>query len=197
MKRGGPLKRSKPLQAKAGLGPGKGLQRGKGLAPGKLLARGKGLARTAWGSSNPKPQGAQAEQARLASAAWHATVTSVGCQVCKYEDGLPMVSAATYCTTPVQGHHVLPQEKIRDFVRAAMHTQLLADDEAAAMLVRLLWDPRNGLGVCTNRHSQHTNGTKRIPRHLVPSAAWTFAAELGMTHVLERQYPVASQGIRS
>lgn len=91
-----------------------------------------------------------------------------------------------------QAHHVLAQQHIKSHVQGLR----LADNAAAAKLLRrLLWDPDNGLSLCERCHHRHeyTPGG-RLPREMVPAAAWAFARRLGSWAVarLERDYPEAT-----
>lgn len=63
-----------------------------------------------------------------------------------------------------------------------------------------VWDRRNGLWVAEGPHMahEHTGGSHRIPRDLLPTAVWEFARELDAiagtewaTAHLERTYPAA------
>lgn len=185
MKRGGPLKRRTQLRAK------------QGLQPGKALARTKRLARQAWGT----PPGAQATPAAraadaAASGAWHAAATANGCEVCKYEQGMPLAYTVPGCDTSVQGHHPLPQQHIKRYVKTQAHKRHLGKAEAALLLRSLLWDKRNRLGVCTHRHESHTNGTRPISGNLLHPDTWVFADALGLGHVLARLHPVDGKVLR-
>lgn len=73
-------------------------------------------------------------------------------------------------TRNVQGHHVVPKHAVKK-----------KGGE--------VWDARNGMAACEECHARHTNAFRRIPRYLVSSAAWSFAEELNLTHIIEREYP--------
>lgn len=107
---------------------------------------------------------------------WHRIVAGRGCQVC------PRLGRA--CDGPVQAHHVTTQQYIKRYVRGLGLPQAQHLD----MLARLLWDTRNGLGVCYRAHRRHTNATERIPLALVPEQARAFAEEIGLAYVLPKQY---------
>lgn len=53
----------------------------------------------------------------------------------------------------------------------------------------LLDDPRNLTAFCHIHHFASENWSDRFTRDEIPPAAWEFADELGMRHVLERLYP--------
>lgn len=160
------MKRNKPLRSK------RGLRTVKGLKPGGPLKRGKAL--------QAKPTGVRGALDVQASAAFKAKVTAFGCKVCGPE--------GRQCAGGTEAHHVLDQQWLKRHVRSLR----LPRDEAHAALRSLLWDPRNGLGICTRRHDLHTRGIHRIPRAVVPAKAWQFAGELpGGRERLLRMYPEA------
>lgn len=87
-----------------------------------------------------------------------------------------------------QGHHVLGQQHIGDYVRGLR----LDDAEAFALEEQLLSDRRNRLPLCPDCHYEHEyEPYGRLPRRFVPASAWEFAPELGTWAVvrLERDYP--------
>lgn len=86
------------------------------------------------------------------------------CRVC-YQLGLA-------CSGPVQGHHVLTQQALRK-----------------RGFEEFLWDKRNRLATCEGAHMRHHTRIRPIPRELLPDSAFEFAAELGLTWLLERVYP--------
>jgi len=51
-----------------------------------------------------------------------------------------------------------------------------------------VYDTRNAVPVCGRCHANHTAATRRLPRACLPVEAETFAAALGLTHLLERYY---------
>lgn len=77
-------------------------------------------------------------------------------------------------------HHVLPKAAIKREGYAG----------------HWLRDARNAMPLCMACHFGHENWRPRLPRHMVPTSAWEFAAELGpwATARLERAYPVARVG---
>lgn len=87
-------------------------------------------------------------------------------------------------------HHFVPQETLRRYVLD------WTPRDRDKVLRRLLHDRRNLAPMCAQGHMA---GEPRQPRFLatlqpfsraeVPAQAWEFAAELGLTHVLERHYP--------
>lgn len=73
----------------------------------------------------------------------------------------------------IQAHHILPQHKLKQ------HNQ---HDH--------LWDERNGLGLCAYHHPRHTNWRQRVPRELIPAAAYEFAEEVKLAWLLDLEYPL-------
>lgn len=110
----------------------------------------------------------RAKQGPLALAWYEATAKKKVCVVCG-------------STHKVQGHHVIAQQVLRRVARKFSYDVLV-----------LLWDKRNGLAVCRDCHAAHTSAKKRIPRSCIPLPALEFAAELGLTYIIERDYPEAA-----
>lgn len=96
----------------------------------------------------------------LAAGVWHDTVTAGGCVMPGPHSG------------PVQGHHVITRNRLK-------REGLTAHE----------WDSRNGVGLCERHHMQHHAYRERLPRELLPESAFVFAADLGLGHVLDREYP--------
>lgn len=86
-------------------------------------------------------------------------------------------------------HHILPARYIRRFVRTKRRELHLDVDETKRLLLSLMYDPRNGMSLDRRCHDKHEKAFFRVPREAIPRKAWQFAAELEMTHVLERLYP--------
>ena len=59
---------------------------------------------------------------------------------------------------------------------------LMGDDKA---------DPRNGIVLCCFHHVRHDHHVERVPRELLPAAAFAFVAESGLDWLLDREYPTA------
>lgn len=51
-----------------------------------------------------------------------------------------------------------------------------------------VWDARNGIPLAPRVHERHTLAVERVPRASLPVAAEEFAAELGLTWLLDRVY---------
>jgi len=75
----------------------------------------------------------------------------------------------------LEGHHVLPQSKIKRVMGSVAITQLT--------------DLRNHLAVCIRCHARHTSRLEPIPRSALSADAWVFAEELGLTWHVEKSYP--------
>lgn len=117
---------------------------------------------------------------------WNRRVTALGCQVCSV--------IGEECDGVVQGHHVVYQQFISRWVDAHAHENDLAALEKADLLRRLLWDVRNGMGLCSRAHRRHHNRSQPIPLYLVPIGALAFAAEIGLAHRIEALYPAEQTG---
>lgn len=76
----------------------------------------------------------------------------------------------------LEAHHVVPKQTLKREIDNERH-------------VDVLYDPRNGVALCAICHERHTNASDRLPRSLVPAAAWGFAAEYGFEWIIESQYP--------
>jgi hypothetical protein len=75
----------------------------------------------------------------------------------------------------LEGHHVLPQQKIKRIV--------------GSVSLERLTDLRNHLACCKRCHDGHTSRLRPIPRHVLSATAFEFAAELGLTWHVEKSYP--------
>lgn len=91
---------------------------------------------------------------------------------------------ATHPRMELDAHHVIPKSLLKRVER-----------ERGLAPGVLVWDPANGMPLCSERtpnrcHDRHTLAVARVPRDRVPAAALRFAARLGMMHIIERHYPV-------
>jgi 5-methylcytosine-specific restriction endonuclease McrA len=89
----------------------------------------------------------------------------------------------------IEIHHVVAKSKIKSYVSGLR----LPADEAAELLVELLWSPRNALALCERVHARHTSARERVPRSMLSEANWAFAEELDLAWLLEREYRVTDQ----
>lgn len=106
-------------------------------------------------------EGPQSPAERRASRAWYLATIAGGCVVCQR---FPP-DAQTYRERRVdidwmQAHHLLEQQWLKRWAPA------------------YLWDVRIGLGVCRWHHGRHTDAVQRIPRLLIPPAAFACADEI-------------------
>jgi hypothetical protein len=82
-------------------------------------------------------------------------------------------------------HHLISRQRLRRYV----DRQGLLPIEAYGLERRLINDPRNLMALCFSHHLNRKGGLDAvIPRDAIPEAAWEFARELDMEHVLERRY---------
>lgn len=152
------------------------------LGPGaKSLARGTSFAKPR-STLKPKPRAltradkaAVAEQHRLALAFERAVKAPKRCACCGRVARHPRID--------LDAHHVTPKETLKRLER-----------ERRLPPGSLVWDPANGMPLCSDAreqrcHARHTLAVKRVPRSRVPAPALRFAEGLGLTHIIERHYP--------
>lgn len=84
-------------------------------------------------------------------------------------------------------HHCIPAQKLRALVDSEAYHGRWTDAEKDARMAEVVYDLRNRQWLCRGRHAEH-HGNKPIALELVPVAAMESAVELGLTHVLEREY---------
>lgn len=104
---------------------------------------------------------------------WRMSVIRGGCVMCKAFPLTPEERTGRHAQIRhVEGHHVLAKRhlKKRGFTDR-------------------LWDTRNGMGLCVLHHDRHESYLQRVPYELVPAGAIEFADELGLTALLEHDYP--------
>ena len=80
----------------------------------------------------------------------------------------------------LQAHHVIDQQKLRNYALGAD----LTDDEADT----LLWDPENGLAVCRRHHDRHTLAICRLPLAVLEVRHLAFAARIGLGYFIDTRY---------
>jgi hypothetical protein len=76
------------------------------------------------------------------------------------------------CEGPLQAMHVVSKHTLKN-----------------RGLRRLLWDVQNGVPGCYRIHRRHDLAVEKIPRALLPAAAFEFAEEHGLMDALERHWP--------
>lgn len=54
-----------------------------------------------------------------------------------------------------------------------------------------LWDLRNKISLCQRCHHRHETRHTPLSRHAIPSDAWAYAREVGLSWVLYSRYPAA------
>lgn len=100
---------------------------------------------------------------------WHARVKAGGCVMCAaYPMSAADVRERWSELAAIEAHHIVPKQ---DLKRWGLHARL--------------WDPRNGIALCRLHHARHELAYQRVPRRLLPPAAWQFAAEIGAEFVLD------------
>jgi 5-methylcytosine-specific restriction endonuclease McrA len=78
-----------------------------------------------------------------------------------------------------EAHHVIPKSFLR---------RELTSKTQPRVPVEVMNDPRNGMGLCRQCHSRHTNHFKRLSLNDVPHEAWMFAQEHGVEWRLHIDY---------
>lgn len=152
------------------------LQRGRGqLSRGQGLARGEPLKRTRLSAK----RGKRVVEGPLDPASWRRQVFAASGGIC--------IVSGSRATGVDDGHfhahHIIAAQQLRK-----------------RGLYGLVWDPRNGLWLAELPHMahEHTGGSHRLSRDLLPAAVWDFAGELDglagsewASAYLERTYPTA------
>ena len=95
---------------------------------------------------------------------WHRIVTLPGCAV-----GID-------CEGYVEGHHILTQQQLR-----------------RRGLEGVLWDVRNGIGLCEKHHRRHHSRRAPVARNVLPECAFEFAADHQLGWLIERYYPALEE----
>ncbi len=119
---------------------------------------------------------AMSAEERRAAATFERVVKRSGrCAACGQRARNPRVE--------LDAHHIIPKEILKRIER-----------QTGAPAGSLVWDPVNGMPLCSqiteNRcHPRHTVKFKPVLRARIPEPALRFAANLGLTHVIERHYP--------
>jgi uncharacterized PurR-regulated membrane protein YhhQ (DUF165 family) len=108
-------------------------------------------------------RGRHTAQQATARAAWKLATVGRPCAVCGVGWGWGSSAAQ-----PLDGHHVLRREFIERTLRR----------KGAPVSPEVLYDLRNQLVLCRGCHDAHEGGD-RLPRELVPAAAWEFRPRVG------------------
>lgn len=85
--------------------------------------------------------------------------------------GTCLVHRGEGCEGPMQAHHVITQQQLRDRGR---HD--------------LLWDWRNGVAICEDAHVRHTKAVERIARAMLPTRCIAWATLYGFDALIDRYY---------
>lgn len=103
------------------------------------------------------------------SGEWYRHVTAGGCVMCA-EFPVDQRTARDRAGDLdwIQGHHPIERDKLKRWG-----------------LAHLIWDKRNGLGVCAYHHGRHTHAVQRIPRRLLRPETFEFADEINARFLLE------------
>jgi len=106
-------------------------------------------------------QAPQSPAERRASSDWHRAVVAGGCAMCRRFPPDPQTYRDRQIDIDwIQAHHLIEQQWLKRW----------APDYR--------WDVRIGLGVCRWHHGRHTDAVQRIPRSLIPAAAFACADEI-------------------
>jgi hypothetical protein len=90
-----------------------------------------------------------------------------------------------FAAVEMECHHIIEKERIKKYVAGLM---LESEAHRLEVLIRRLWDHRNGIAVCKNCHAEHTNRKRPLSRALLPECVWVFADEIGLSYVIDRYY---------
>lgn len=116
---------------------------------------------------------------------WKMTVTRGGCVMCHaFPVGDELLGLRKLQLAIVEGHHVVPKHFLAD---EGLINRKTKDDTVEQLRIR--FDDRNGVGLCTYHHGRHTDWIQRMPRELVPAETYEFAEEYGLLNHLDREYP--------
>lgn len=100
-----------------------------------------------------------------AASAFRARVLSKPC--------IGLVDPRHVCETPLQAAHVVPAQVLRRLGLAEM-----------------VYEPRNAVPACKRLHERHDLCVEKIPRAWLPADCLHWAEENGLSHELERYWPV-------
>lgn len=79
----------------------------------------------------------------------------------------------------LEAHHVIKQQHLRRYGFGGREW---------------LWDPRVGLCLCRYHHARHDHWVERVPRRLLRSDNWRFAEDVELVWLLERDFPLDTEG---
>lgn len=128
-----------------------------------------------------KPANKRRDAATTAAALeWHNKVVAFGCRVC------PQIGEE--CEGVVQAHHIVRRQFVQDRIDTRVRAESLNAVQRAELERLLLWDLRNGMGVCYRAHRRHHSRVQPIPARFVSAAAYAFAQELELVYRIEMEY---------
>lgn len=104
-----------------------------------------------------------------AARSWREIVTRGGCEMCRYVDLGEIPAEHRPDLRRIEGHHIIEQQQLKKHGKGDM-----------------LWDVRNGMGLCSYHHQRHTNWRERVPRRLLLPEAYEFAEEAKLSWLLDQ-----------
>lgn len=132
-------------------------------------------AREARRTARERPESARATHDHAQASAWHQHFARQRCVMCVAAPvPADVARERALDLATIDGHHIVPKQDLKRWG-----------------LFALLWDLRNGLPLCRYHHFRHESAYQRVPRRLLPAAAWKFADEINARFVLDddRVYP--------
>lgn len=91
------------------------------------------------------------------------------------------------CNGPTEGHHVIPQQRIKQARKRALALdRASAEPIATVPLSAVLADERNIVPLCRAHHHLITVGARHLQPDELPSEVYAFATDYGLGWSLER-----------
>jgi hypothetical protein len=91
-------------------------------------------------------------------------------------------------TVGTQPHHAIYKQRIRRWVESMAYELRFGPGEISRLLAIWCWDLRNRVWLCESCHTNHHSRFSPLPQVCLPDSVWQFAADIGMTGDLERDY---------
>jgi hypothetical protein len=108
---------------------------------------------------------------------WHRAVVRGGCVMCR---AFPLDDETRFQyeadVDRLEGHHLLPKRHLPEDVKW---------DETQVGLEL----GSNGMCLCRYHHERHEHYAQRVPRVLLPTSVYDFAAKLNLGWLLDHEYP--------